>query len=71
MPLKTEKYVTTRDIVIPAGTAFRAPPIASSRWGKDYQAVVGIDKDHTAYLTMNMAEALGADFVAHEEEVIA
>lgn len=63
MATKDTIYVTTRDVVIPAGTEFFPPPTASSRWGKDHEAIVGIDRDHTAYLSMDMSEALEAGII--------
>lgn len=56
-------YKTTRDLVIPAGTEVGSPPIDSTRWGVDYEAVVAVDADHTAYFTLDVADALEAGFV--------
>lgn len=54
---------TTKDLIIPAGTELMSPPTASTRWGKDYEAVVGIDKDHIGWFTIDLEEALDAGFV--------
>jgi hypothetical protein len=62
-----KKYRTTRDIVVPAGTEVGTPPTASTRWGKDHEAVVALDNDHTAYLSMDLAEGLEAGAI---EEVV-
>ncbi|RDC59784.1 hypothetical protein HME9302_00979 [Alteripontixanthobacter maritimus] len=53
-------YVTTRDIVIAAGTALKAPPVASTRWGKDYKAVIADGRDNTVYFTADVHEALAS-----------
>lgn len=62
----TKRYVTTRDIVIPAGTELAPPPTKSSRWGSDYEAVVGHGRDHTSFWTMNLDEALAIGVVVEE-----
>ena len=54
------KYRTKRDIVIPAGTVLEPPPISSTRYGSDFEAVIGIGKDHTSYWSMNVVEGLNA-----------
>lgn len=61
-----KKYVTTRDIVIPAGTELGAPPTASTRWGSDHEAVVALDRDHTCYLSMDVAEGLEAGAIEEQ-----
>lgn len=47
-------YITTQDIVIPTGTVLMEPPIASTRWGKDYEAVLGHGRDHVSYWTVDI-----------------
>jgi hypothetical protein len=54
----SKRYVTTQDILIPAGTEVGAPPQRSSRWGEDYEAVVGHGRDHTSYWTVNLDDAI-------------
>lgn len=56
-------YRTTRDIVIPAGTAIEAPPTRSSRWGTDHEGVVGLGPDHAGYFSMNIAEGVASGAV--------
>lgn len=64
----TARYRTTRDLVIPAGTELGSPPVASTRWGKDYEAVIGIDRDHSGYFSMDLKEGLGAGFIERVTE---
>lgn len=59
-------YVTTRDIIIPAGTELTAPPVRSTRWGKDYEALIADGKDNTIYLTADIREALASGLVAEK-----
>lgn len=61
------KYRTTKDIVIPTGTEFESPPAYSSRWGADFEAVIGLDKDHTAYLALDPEEGLKSGFLEEAE----
>lgn len=56
---------TTRDIVIPAGTELVSPPVSSTRWGKDYECFVEIDKDHTGQFSIDLDEAFEAGLVEH------
>lgn len=56
-------YVTTEDITIPAGTVVTAPPVTSSRWGSDHEAVVGHGRDHVSYWTVNLEDALALGLV--------
>ena len=56
-------YRTTRDILIPAGTVLFEPPVASSRWGKNHEAVVGLGRDHTAYLSLDVEDCLSSGFI--------
>lgn len=60
--------VTTRAIVIPKGTELLAPPAASTRWGKDYEAPVAITPDHTAYLSIDIGEAFESGLVEQAQE---
>lgn len=57
---------TTRDLVVPAGTEVLSPPSASTRWGKDYEVIVGVDDDHTAYLSLDLYDAIEIGFVADD-----
>jgi hypothetical protein len=52
------EYRTTQDIVIPAGTKLMPPPLKSTRWGNDYEGVVGHGADHTSYWSINVQEGL-------------
>lgn len=54
----TVTYLTTRDIVIPAGTEVGRPPTLSTRWGKDHEAIVEIDADHTGYFTLDASDGV-------------
>ena len=56
-------YITTRDITIPAGTKLFPPPTSSTRWGKDHDAPIAIDADHTGYFSIDIAGAIEAGFV--------
>jgi len=60
-------YYTTRDIVIPAGTAIGSPPSKSSRWGHDYEAVVGVGRDHSGYFSMDLDEAIESGLIQPKE----
>lgn len=51
-------YLTTRDLVIPAGTILFPPPTSSSRWRSDYEAPVAVDRDTTAFISMDVAEGI-------------
>jgi hypothetical protein len=53
-------FRTTRDIVIPAGTEVQSPPVASTRWGKDFEAIVADGKDNCVYLSCDVKEALAS-----------
>lgn len=56
-------YRTTRDIVIPAGTELLAPPIASSRWRKDHEAVLALGPDHCGYFSVDPEEGLASGWL--------
>lgn len=58
MPKKTTEYRTTRDIVIPSGTVVGSPPTKSSTWGTYWEACVGLDRDHTAYLSLDVEDGV-------------
>lgn len=66
-PTVAKTYRTTRDIVIPAGTVIMQPPGRSTRWGKDHEGVVALDRDHSCYLSMDVDEAIEARAI---EEVL-
>lgn len=57
------RFVTVRDIVIPAGTELSPPPRTSSRWGFDHEAVVGHRRDHTSYWSMDLKDAIALGLV--------
>lgn len=57
------EYVLTSDVVIPAGTVLASPPTASTRWGSDFEAVVGLGCDHTSYWSVTLADALAIGLV--------
>lgn len=61
-------YVTTRDIVIPAGTVVSRPPSASTRWGRDYEAVVGHGADHCSRWVIDLSDAIALGLVEPEKE---
>ncbi len=56
-------YRTTRELIIPAGTEFVSPPTHSTRWPKDFETVLGVDKDHVAYLSIDPQEGLESGFI--------
>lgn len=56
--MKPATFVTTQDIVIPAGTELAAPPSHSSRWAENHEAVVGHGRDHVSYWTVDIEDAL-------------
>jgi len=62
------KYYLKQDLVIPAGTEITVPPTASSRWGKDHEAVVHLHKDLAGYLSMDIREATFLGIVRAEKE---
>ena len=69
MPAKPRPtYRLTRDFVIPAGTVVAPPPTNSTRWRRDYEGIVGIDRDHTAYLSLDLQDGIATGLV---EEVLA
>lgn len=57
------KYRLTRSITIPAGTELHEPPIASTRWGKDHEAVLAFGRDHCGYLSIDPAEGVESGFL--------
>lgn len=61
------RYKTTRDIIIPAGTELSAPPTASTRWGRDFEAIIADGKDNSVYLTANISEGLASGLIETEE----
>lgn len=62
-PMAIPTYRLTRDVLIPAGTVVSEPPTASTRWTRDYEALVGIDRDHTAYFTLNLADGIATGLI--------
>jgi hypothetical protein len=61
--MRTAIYVLTRDLVIPAGTVIDTPPIQSTRWGSDFEAIIGVGRDHSGYFSMDIDEALDSGLV--------
>lgn len=53
---------TTKDIIIPAGTELLFPPIQSTRWGKDFEALVPLGPDHTGYFSIDIDEAIQSGY---------
>lgn len=51
-------YVTTRDIVIPAGTVLHEPCLFASHWRDNHEAVIGHGRDHSSYWSVNLQDAL-------------
>ena len=62
------KYVTARDIIIPAGTEIASPPIKSTRWGKDYEAIVALGPDHCGYFAVDIGEGLDSGHIVASAE---
>lgn len=58
-----DRYRTKKDIVIPAGTEIGAPPTASTRWGSDWEATVGLHTDLAGYLSVDIEEAVDLGIV--------
>jgi hypothetical protein len=56
-------YITTKDIIIPAGTILAAPPTHSTRWANDYDAPVALGRDHCGYFSVDIAEGIEAGFI--------
>lgn len=63
MGRKHVEYRTTADIVIPAGTILMAPPVASTRWRKDWEAVVGHGPDHCSHWSIDIEQGLEAGVI--------
>lgn len=57
------RYVTTRDIVIPAGTELDPAPTKTERFTPHVEAILGVTKDTTAYWTMDLSDAIDAGLV--------
>lgn len=60
-------FTTTRDIVIPAGSQFHTPPTHSSRWGKDYEIIVGVGADFSGYFSMDLQAARESGLLREEQ----
>jgi hypothetical protein len=60
-------YVTTQDIVIPAGTVLMPPPRKSTRWHTDYEGIVGHGRDHCSHWTVNIEDALELGLIRKAE----
>lgn len=54
--------VTTKDIIIPAGTELHVGPVASTRWGKDREAIVALGEHHVGYFSIDPHEAIDSGF---------
>lgn len=63
MAKNSERYRTTADIVIPAGTILMSPPVASTRWGRDWEAVVGHGRDHCSTWSIDIEQGLEAGVI--------
>jgi hypothetical protein len=57
------KYITTRDIVIPAGTELSMPPLHSTRWAKDHDAVIALGNDHCGYFSVDPQEGVDSGWL--------
>lgn len=66
-PKETQMIRTTRDIIVPAGTELFEPPAHSTRWGKDLEAVIGIDRDHTVYLSIDPEDGFSTGLLEASE----
>lgn len=51
-------YRTTRDIIIPAGTLLQPPPVASTRWKRDHEAVLADGPDNVLYMSVDPESGL-------------
>lgn len=63
-----QPLVTARDIVIPAGSKLHSPPIASTRWGRDHEVIVGLGRDYTGYLSMDLEDAVESGFACRADD---
>lgn len=64
MPRKSPPtYRLTRDFIIPAGSEVFPPPTKSTSWGKHHEVIVGIDRDHTAYLSLDLQDGIDTGLV--------
>jgi hypothetical protein len=61
-------YITTKDIIIPAGTELFAPPKHSTRWANDYDAPVALGKDHCGYFSVDVASGIKAGWVEEQSK---
>jgi hypothetical protein len=61
-------YITTKDIIIPAGTILAAPPTHSTRWANDYDAPVALGKDHCGYFSVDIAAGIEAGWVEEQSK---
>lgn len=63
-----KKYVTARDILIPAGTAVHVNPPHRSNWGvPSANVLTAVTKDSTSEWLMPLDEAIAAGLVAEVE----
>ena len=56
-------YRTTKDIIIPAGTVLSPPPMTSTRWGRNHEAVIALGSDHAGYLSVDAKDAVASGFI--------
>lgn len=53
--MRSDRLVLARELVIPAGTVFDAPPRSRATSGEQREAVVAIGKDAVAHLTFDLS----------------
>jgi hypothetical protein len=56
-------YRVAKEIVIPVGERLFSPPTDSTRWGKDYEAIIALGKDHTGYFNVDLKEGIESGFI--------
>jgi hypothetical protein len=61
-------YITTKDIIIPAGTILAAPPKHSTRWANDYDAPVALGPNHCGYFSVEIAEGIDAGWIEEQSK---
>jgi hypothetical protein len=59
--------VTTKDIIIPAGTAVDAAPHQTRRFTAHGEVLIGFDRDTTSSLTFDIEEAVAAGVIADRQ----
>ena len=61
-------YITTKDIIIPAGTELSAPPKHSTRWANDYDAPVALVPNHCGYFSVEIAGGIDAGWIEEQSK---